>query len=143
MSAGIPIKKYKSAIIYNRQMIAPCGMNCGTCIAFMRPKNTCPGCLEDSSCKNKSCVNCIIRNCDRLAGTTSGFCYECNVYPCLRLRKLNKRYRTRYNTSFLENLKIIKEEGVECFLLLEKKRRTCPDCGSSLSVHRSTCLFCS
>jgi len=25
-------------------LIAPCGMNCGACIAFMRDKNNCPGC---------------------------------------------------------------------------------------------------
>lgn len=143
MTGGVSGKKYTTAIDYDRKMIAPCGMNCGTCIAFMRPKNTCPGCHEESSVKNKSCVNCIIINCELLEKTNSGFCYECGSYPCQRLKQLDKRYRTKYGTSFLENLKMIKEKGIDCFLSFEKKRRTCQVCGSSLSVHRNTCLVCS
>lgn len=143
MAEGIPCKKYKTAIAYNRLMIAPCGMNCGTCIAFMRPKNTCPGCHVESATKNVSCVNCIIINCELLKKTGSGFCYECGSYPCLRLKQLDKRYRTRYGTSFLDNLKRIRENGIESFLAFEQQRRTCPQCGSSLSVHRNSCLVCS
>jgi hypothetical protein len=25
-------------------LIAPCGMNCGVCMAYLREKNKCPGC---------------------------------------------------------------------------------------------------
>lgn len=30
----------------NRNLIAPCGMNCGVCIAYLREKNRCQGCWK-------------------------------------------------------------------------------------------------
>ena len=135
-------KGYNTSVTFQRPMIAPCGMNCGTCIAYMRPKNRCPGCWHDDKLKNKSCIRCIIKNCALLDKTDSKFCYDCSKYPCLRLKQLDKRYRTRYKTSFLDNLIMIKQNGIDYFLAFETKRRKCPDCGSTLSVHRDKCLAC-
>jgi ribosomal protein S27AE len=123
-------------------MIAPCGMNCGTCIAYMRPKNKCPGCWADDKTKHKACVQCIIKNCNNLKETQSKFCFDCTKYPCKRLKQLDKRYQTRYRTSFLDNLMMIKHNGIDSFLDFETKRRRCPSCGSTLSVHRDHCLVC-
>ncbi len=134
-------KKFRTDITYERSMIAPCGMNCGSCIGYMRPKNTCPGCWFVD--QGKARVHCIIRNCELLEKTDSRFCYDCRKYPCQRLRQLDKRYRTKYNTSFLENLAMIKEKGIDYFLNFETNRRKCPVCGASLSVHRNNCLACS
>jgi len=122
--------------------IAPCGMNCGTCIAFLRDKNTCPGCRVFSLDKAVTVRKCVIINCSYLENTPSKFCYECEKFPCKRLKQLDKRYRTKYRTSFIENLLIIKEQGIDYFLDYESGRRTCPNCGSVLSVHRSYCLNC-
>lgn len=58
------------------------------------------------------------------------------------MKNLNKRYSTRYNTSFFNNLSMIKEKGMEIFLAFETKRRTCPQCGSIISVHRTECFDC-
>ncbi len=135
-------KEYNTSVTYERSLIAPCGMNCGTCFAFMRPVNKCPGCRADDKSKHKACVQCIIKNCDLLRETQSGFCYDCTRYPCQRLKQLDKRYRTKYRTSFLENLMMIKQKGIEYFLDFETRRRTCPKCKSSLSVHRNYCLAC-
>jgi len=141
MKNSAPNKKYKTSISYERSMIAPCGMNCGSCIAYMRPKNNCTGCwLVD---QGKARVNCVIRNCTILKTIESKFCFDCQKFPCMRLRQLDKRYRTKYNTSFLENLAMIKENGIDYFLSFETNRRKCPDCGASLSVHRDFCLACS
>jgi len=46
------------------EMIAPCGINCGTCLAFLRAKNRCDGCLSASSVKALHCQNCLIKNCE-------------------------------------------------------------------------------
>jgi len=121
-------------------MIAPCGMNCGTCIAYMRPNNKCPGCrlVEHGTSR----VNCIIRSCDLLGETDSKFCYDCPKYPCKRLRQLDNRYRTKYHTSFLDNLVMIREKGIDFFISFETGRRKCPCCGATLSVHRNHCLAC-
>ena len=132
----------KTPVTFDRSLIAPCGMNCGTCIGYLREKNKCPGCRIYSADKAISIQRCIIPKCVHLASTTSKFCYDCEKYPCRRLKQLDKRYSTKYRTSFIENLKMIKEEGIDNFLVFESKRRTCSYCGSVLSVHREFCLIC-
>ncbi len=132
----------KKTVLFKRSQIAPCGMNCGTCIAYIREKNKCPGCRVLSKDKAVSVQRCIITKCIYLEKTKSKFCYECEKYPCTRMKQLDKRYRTKYNTSFIENLLMIKEKGIAEFLEFESRRRTCTDCGSVLSVHRPYCLEC-
>lgn len=130
------------SVKFESSLIAPCGMNCGTCIAYLRDKNKCPGCRIFSEKKSEARVRCTIKKCIYLENTTSKFCYDCVKYPCHRLKQLDKRYRTKYNTSFIQNLRMIKETGIENFLAFESKRRICPNCGSILSVHRGNCLVC-
>ncbi len=132
----------RSQVSFDKFLIAPCGMNCGTCIAYLRDKNKCPGCRVYSADKAISIQRCIIPKCVHLDKTESKFCYECEKYPCKRVKQLDKRYRTKYNTSFIENLAMIKEKGIEKFLDFESKRRTCLNCGSVLSIHRDYCLTC-
>ena len=132
----------KPLVSFDKSQIAPCGMNCGTCIAYLRDKNKCPGCRVYSADKAISIQRCIIPKCIHLDKTESKFCYECEKYPCKRVKQLDKRYRTKYYTSFIENLTMIKEKGIEKFLVFESKRRTCNNCGSVLSVHRDHCLIC-
>jgi len=124
-------------------MIAPCGMNCGLCIGHLRQKNPCGGCLGNCDInKPDGCRSCTVVICEHLAKTTSGFCFECPKYPCQRLKALDKRYRTKYGMSMFENLAFIKENGLKNFLKSEESKWTCPNCGSSLSVHRDNCLIC-
>lgn len=131
-----------SPVTFDKSMIAPCGMNCGTCIAYLRPKNRCPGCRINSANKAVSVQRCIIPKCVNLDKTSSKFCYDCEEFPCKRLKQLDKRYRTKYKTSFIENLTIIQGNGIDSFLKFESERRTCKNCGSVLSVHRINCLSC-
>ncbi|MBN2275989.1 MAG: DUF3795 domain-containing protein [Bacteroidales bacterium] len=124
-------------------LIAACGMNCRLCIGYLRERNPCSGCFnKDDKNKPKYCRSCIIVNCELLAKTESGFCYDCEKYPCARLKQLDKRYRTKYGMSMLENLEFIKQKGLEKFLQHEKDRWTCKVCGLGLCVHRSSCLNC-
>ncbi|MBN1184010.1 MAG: DUF3795 domain-containing protein [Bacteroidales bacterium] len=129
-------------VSFEKHLIAPCGMNCGTCIAFLRDKNKCPGCRIKSPDKAISVKQCIVTRCNYLQNTTSKFCYDCEKFPCKRIKDLDKRYRTKYRTSFIENLAMIKENGIDSFLVFESKRRTCINCGSVLSVHRDHCIRC-
>ena len=102
-------------------LIAPCGMNCAICSAFLREKNTCPGCnMLDNQVKY--CKQCIIRNCDFYKTSRIRFCYACEKYPCRRLRQLDKRYRTRYGMSMLNNLAYIKKYGIRKFVQKETRR---------------------
>ena len=130
-------------VVFESEMIAPCGINCGACRAFLREKNSCPGCRTDSALKPKYCISCIIANCDLLAETRSGYCYDCEQVPCKRLKQLDKRYRTKYRTGLIQNLMTIKEMGMSAFLKLESDLRTCTTCGSVISVHSDHCTVCS
>lgn len=124
-------------------MIAPCGMNCGLCIGHLRKRKPCGGCLGNNDInKPDSCKSCSVVDCEHLAKTESGFCYECPKYPCRRLKTLDKRYSTKYGMSMFENLAFIKEKGLENFLKSEERKWTCPNCSSGLSVHRDNCLIC-
>ena len=124
------------------QLIAPCGMNCGICMAYLREKRRCSGCHVDDSTKPPTILNCIIRNCETIKSNQSGFCYECENYPCRRLKQLDKRYRTKYAMSMIENLESIKEIGLSAFAEEERKRWRCSKCGDTICVHRGYCYDC-
>jgi len=125
------------------ELIAPCGMNCRLCMAYQREKNHCNGCNMDDALKTSvSCLKCIIKNCDTIQNNEPGFCYDCEKYPCQRLKQLDKRYRLKYHMSMLENLETIKQNGITYFLDQEEKRWACPKCGNIICVHRNICLNC-
>ena len=124
------------------KLIAPCGMNCGVCYAYLREKKRCPGCRGEDEGKSASCIKCVIKNCEVVSQGKSGFCYECAAYPCRRLRDLDKRYRTKYRMSMLENLAFIKEKGLAAFASKEKERWRCPSCGGVICVHGGKCHSC-
>ncbi|MFH1197316.1 MAG: DUF3795 domain-containing protein [bacterium] len=123
-------------------LIASCGMNCGLCHGYQRDKNTCAGCNSDSLNKPNYCIGCHIKNCDMLTSSKSKYCFGCTKYPCIRLKKLDKRYKIKYGMSMIENLNKIKEIGIRKFTQLEKQKWTCPNCGSIICVHRENCLVC-
>jgi hypothetical protein len=123
-------------------MIAPCGMNCGICLGFLRDKNRCAGCNSDEASKPKSCVVCRIKTCEENGASPRSFCFECGIFPCVRLRRLDKRYRTKYGMGMLENLRSIRELGLEGFVALERERWKCPECGGVVCVHRARCFYC-
>ena len=118
------------------RLIAPCGMNCGVCQAHLRKEKKCPGCHGEDT------KNCIIKNCEMVKQSQSGFCFECIKYPCKRLQQLDKRYRTKYSMSMIENLEYIKENGLSAFAEKENERWRCQICGGIICVHRGYCFHC-
>lgn len=126
------------------ELIAPCGMNCAICMGhLLREKNKCPGCRDGSANKPVSCVRCIILNCGLLKNNNLKYCSaKCEKYPCTRLKNLDKRYRTKYNMSMIENLENIAQQGIRVFVKNEKIRWTCPECGGIICVHRGYCSEC-
>jgi hypothetical protein len=125
------------------ELIAPCGMNCGVCMAYLREKNHCPGCRGKDSDKPGSCARCIIKNCYELKKNKMKFCSsKCRKFPCDRLKHLDKRYRTKYHMSMIENLDNITRLGIRAFVRNEEKRWTCKKCGGAICVHRYCCSSC-
>ena len=119
-------------------------MNCRLCWGYIREKNSCPGCLrinDQESQKSKCRTTCKIRDCDKL--NANKYCSDsCDSYPCARLKQLDKRYRTRYGMSMIDNLDMINEFGIRHFIKNEKLKWKCPQCGELICVHKPICLSC-
>lgn len=123
-------------------LIAPCGINCRVCYAYLRTKNRCLGCRIDFINKPNYCITCKIKNCDFYKKGKAKYCYECKDFPCKLIKNIDKRYRTSYNTSLIKNLENIKNLGVKKFLINEKKKWTCSNCGSTICIHKGYCTNC-
>jgi hypothetical protein len=132
----------KTAVLFQRSHIAPCGINCGTCKAYQRARNRCSGCMSEQGPRVNHCMTCSIRHCESLSKTVSKFCSDCEEFPCLKIRKIDKRYQTRYETSLIINLRTINKIGIESYLSQESSRWTCSNCGSLLCVHSNSCSEC-
>ena len=130
------------------KLIAPCGMNCGLCVSYLAMKNDlknkgfskgyCPGCLP----RGKNCAF-LKSHCDLLGKGLVRFCYDCENFPCRRLKTLDERYQAKYHMSMIENLNFIKARGIEPFLVKEEAKWRCPDCGGVICCHNGLCLNCS
>lgn len=127
------------------KLIAPCGMNCTLCIAYQGMRNDlnklgfhrkyCPGCFP----RGESCTHI---KCELLSEGIVRFCTECEKFPCERLKSLDKRYRTKYHMSMIENLKCIRDLGMEGFLKKEAEVWRCGKCGGVVCCHNGLCLGC-
>jgi len=109
-------------------LIAPCGINCGVCLAHLREKNKCVGCNIADKNKPITRIRCKIKTCKVFQNGKAKFCFECNDFPCNNLKHLDTRYQTKYNMSQIENLENIKKLGIRKFIKNEEKRWTCPKC---------------
>jgi len=123
-------------------LIAPCGMNCGVCRAYLRRRNKCPGCRGSDAGKPVTRLECGIKTCEVFQKTKSKFCFQCEEFPCETLGHLDKRYRTRYSMSMIENLESIKKSGIQKFIRNDRVRWTCPECGGVICVHTRRCIIC-
>jgi len=128
-------------------LTAPCGMNCALCVSYLAMTNQ----LNQQGFSRRYCVGCqprgknctyMQRHCDLVGHGLVRFCYECSEFPCRRLQTLDQRYRAKYHMSMLENLELIRDQGMERFLERERERWTCPDCGGAICCHNGLCLHC-
>lgn len=123
-------------------LVAPCGMNCGICVAYLREKNKCPGCRVADANKPITRVRCKIKNCTIFRKGRAKFCFECGNFPCDNLKHLDTRYQTNYDMSMIENLVAIKNFGMRKFLKNEDVRWTCSRCEGTICVHKGYCIDC-
>ena len=126
------------------ELIAPCGMNCQICLAYFgytvsgkKRKQTCTGCRQ----RLRPCAF-IKKHCEELSKKRIDYCFECKDFPCDSLKKLDKRYREKYQMSMIENLEYIKEKGMASFLKQQEDRYRCPECGGMICVHDKQCYTC-
>jgi len=129
------------------ELIAPCGMDCAVCSGYLALKNNvkakgvrmpyCKGCRP----RDKKCAF-LKKRCELLLNHKVEFCYECEKFPCENLKHIDKRYKTFFHTSLIDNLNFIKEHGLAEFVELQKKKWQCPDCDEVICCHNGICFSC-
>ncbi len=125
----------------DNNLIAPCGVNCATCMAYLRNRNKCYGCNGNNDNKPYHCIKCRVKLCEKRLDNQYQYCYQCEK-KCQRLKLLDKRYIKNYQVSLLENLDMIKKNGLDKFLEMEKNRWTCAYCGGVICQHTGVCSEC-
>ncbi len=134
--------------MFTPDQIAPCGMNCGLCSAYLAfshgiPKKRgkishCSGCRA----RPKNCAY-IKGQCRLLSSGKVTFCFECPDFPCTHLEKIDRRYQTTYGISFIGNLKEISDAGIGSFLQRQSELFLCRKCRTDVvSVHNNKCYRC-
>jgi hypothetical protein len=130
------------------ELVAPCGMNCNVCAAYLAYTHD----VKSIGIKMMCCKGCrprdrpcafVKKKCKKLLAKEIKYCHECGKFPCERLLALDKRYRTHFRMSEVENLEHIRDKGIKSFLKAEQKKWRCPDCGGVISCHNGICFDCS
>ncbi len=131
----------------DEELIAPCGMNCALCVAYQAQaldlkrkgfsRSYCAGCRP----RGKHCAFMKGR-CAKIGEGLIHDCSECGDFPCARLKRLDKRYRTQYHLSMIDNLRQIKAVGMDRFLVQQAADWRCPRCGGTICCHIGLCLEC-
>ncbi|MEA5014323.1 MAG: DUF3795 domain-containing protein [Candidatus Limiplasma sp.] len=121
-------------------MIAPCGVNCFACSAYLDGKKPCHGCRAPKErITRRSCGNCVKKRCALERGVQ--WCFECSRFPCARIKDLDKRYREKYGVDLVQNGLDAKRD-MEAFLLAQRERFACQSCGGVISQHHQKCSAC-
>ena len=126
-------------------MIAPCGLDCALCKRALDETDPCPGCHGPDERKPEFCAKrCGIILCRKRSENGYAFCDECPDYPCADVMEKEDRYTSQYplRESPLENLRAIREHGLDSFLEDERRQWACEVCGQIVCVHTGICSGC-
>jgi len=132
----------------NEELIAPCGMNCSICGGYLAFKND----VKSKGVKMPYCIGCrprdkkgafLKKKCEKLLNDKVKYCYECEDFPCESLKRLDKRYRTFFRMSMIENLEFIEKKDLAEFLKKQKEKWKCKKCGGVICCHNGICFDCS
>ena len=133
-------------IFFTPEMIAPCGLDCSLCVQAQLEINPCPGCNgPDEPNKPDFCAKyCGIVTCEKRRDNGWQHCDSCPDYPCEDVMEKEERYTSQYplSESPMENLRIIRGEGMDAFLQKERREWSCNKCGSPIAVRTGRCCRC-
>lgn len=121
-------------------MLAPCGMNCYVCYMHLKKNKPCLGCHGRDDSKPNHCRECKIKDCAVSHGVD--FCFDCPSFPCVIIKRLDRSYRQRYQVSLIDGAVLLKSIGAKQYLLNEKAKWSCADCGGVVSLHDRVCSEC-
>lgn len=120
--------------------LAPCGIDCAACAVRLRPKKACSGCLVAGESRPNHCRTCSIKACADARGFKR--CYGCADFPCSSIRRIDRRYLTRYGVGLVENGEAARRVGLRKFMEGETRRWACPGCGGVVNQHKRECSEC-
>lgn len=121
-------------------MIAPCGVNCLACSAYLDSNKPCHGCRAPiEQITRRSCRNCIKKKCAFERGLR--WCFECSRFPCARIKSLGQRYRQNYDVDLIQNSSDAKQD-MDSFLYAQRECFACKSCGGVIDQHHRRCSEC-
>lgn len=124
--------------------ISPCGLYCKGCPSYGK---TCHGCSSEDRKQNRTSKwNCSIRICCKEEHNINS-CSQCDDFNnCKILGKLVKSHpkdkRFFYRHILIENLKKIREFGLEEFAKHQDTLWRCPECGGTVAFYYYYCTGC-
>ncbi len=130
---------------FTAELIAPCGMNCGICKAYLAysrgvPTRKAKYHIAQAAWRVTKTVRSLKER-EKLKKCKSASAMNAQTCPA-RSSKLDELYSARYGMSMVENQKMIKEKGMGEFLKSQAEKYRCPSCGDIVSVHDGKCYVC-
>ncbi|MCW3998681.1 MAG: DUF3795 domain-containing protein [Candidatus Bathyarchaeota archaeon] len=128
---------------FDAELFARCGINCRTCVGFFgytldgKRQAPCGGCpTRQATCSffKKYCVNPNREKFD--------YCYQCLLFPCAELQKIDQYYSGKYGVSLIEAFEHIRSRGMQDYLQSERQKWTCPVCGGVICAQTKRCYSC-
>jgi len=164
------MKGWTEEEIRNKDLMAPCGLYCGTCGVYLatrdknekfraimanlygtRPEDTaCLGCMQEQEegrpkTMYVACSICEIRKCVKNKGFYS--CHQCTDWPCEMIRKFGyatgRRVMERVIPLWREKVaQHGDEKGSVEWARAQCERYHCPSCGEPLFRGAQRCRVC-
>jgi hypothetical protein len=133
---------------------APCGLYCGACGTVLADRKGTvaelakewemePGDLVCHGCRSDTvavfCRDCRFRACTASRGISH--CFECRGYPCEELVAF-RNDNAPHHSVVLENLRRMRDIGVDAWLEEQRARWSCPGCGEPFFWYDAKCRYC-
>lgn len=126
-----------------------CGLYCGGCAYYQNTINgvgtpwegqniDCFGC--NSGQATPWCTNCEIKACNERQGIR--ICLDCTSFPCEVLTGFMDDPRYPYHKDVPDNMKRLKEIGLEAWSAEQEKNWICADCGGQINWSNKECPAC-
>ncbi len=95
---------------YYQGRIPACGVFCGGCPVYTRPKKPCPG----AEINFQRCENCkTFHLCCKERNITN--CFQCKIFPCYKFKRFAKSW-LKYGQDLIGNQQLLSKVGMDEFL---------------------------
>ena len=131
-------------------LLGYCGLNCQGCGVYQATKAgeplkddsgspmICEGC--NSAKTTVWCTDCAIKNCAR--ERTLRVCIDCRDNPCEKMTGFMNDPKYPYHLRVQDDMRRLKETGLEKWTADMKARYICPGCSSTYNWFETTCGKC-